>query len=183
MKLPKITKRSVVVASAIVALTFSGGVAVFAFSQAPEPPHAVTESKSKAEEVKKEEKSATSDQTPSEVQATGQTDQPTTVSAGNRPGVHSSRDTETRRPVAQSQPASPAPAPTPAPAPSPTPAPQQGAHIPFTNKPVTPGDPESYVGTVGQCPFYEMAGEKGCVPPAGYTCNSDWTHCTIEKSN
>lgn len=177
MKLPKITKRSVVVASAIVAVAFSGGVAVFAFHQAPEQPHAATESKSKAEEVKKEEKSDTSDQTPSEVQTTGQTDQSAAVPAGNRPSVHSSRDTETRRPVAQPQPASPAPAP------SPTPAPQQGAHIPFTDKPVTPGDPESYVGTVGQCPFYEMAGEKGCVPPAGYTCNSDWTHCTIEKSN
>lgn len=181
MKLPKITKRSVVIASAIVAVTFSGGVAVFAFSQAPEPSRAVTESKPKAEEVKKEEKSDTSDQTPSEVQTTGQTDQSAAIPAGNRPGVHSGRDTETRRPVAQPQPASPAPAP--APVPSPAPAPQQGAHIPFTNKPVTPGDPESYAGTVGQCPFYEMAGEKGCVPPAGYTCNSDWTHCTIEKSN
>lgn len=181
MKLPKITKRSVLIASAIVAVTFSGGVAVFAFSQAPEPPHAATEVKTDAKKEKKEEKSATSDQTPSEVQTTGQADQPATVSAGSRPSVHSSRDTETRRPVAQPQPASPAPAPVPAP--SPAPAPQQGAHIPFTNKPVTPGDPESYAGTVGQCPFYEMAGEKGCVPPAGYTCNSDWTHCTIEKSN
>lgn len=181
MKLPKITKRSVLIASAIVAVTFSGGVAVFAFSQAPEQPHAATEVKTDAKKAKKEEKSATSDQTPSEVQATGQTDQSAAVSAGNRPSMHSSRNTEARRPVAQPQPASPAPAP--APAPSPAPAPQQGAHIPFTNKPVTPGDPESYVGTVGQCPFYEMAGEKGCVPPAGYTCNSDWTHCTIEKSN
>lgn len=181
MKLPKITKRSIVVASAIVAVTFSGGVAVFAFSQAPEPPHAVTEVKTNTKEAKKEEKSDTSDQTPSEVQTTGQTDQSAAIPAGNRPGVHSDRDTETRRPVAQPQPASPAP--VPAPVPSPAPAPQQGAHIPFTDKPVTPGNPESYVGTVGQCPFYEMAGEKGCVPPAGYTCNSDWTHCTIEKSN
>lgn len=179
MKLPKITKRSIVVASVIVAVTFSGGVAVFAFSQAPEPPRAATESKPKTEEVKKEEKSATSGQTPSEVQTTGQADQSAAIPAGNRPGMHSGRGAETRRPVAQPQPASPAPAPaTPA-----APAPQQGAHIPFTDKPVTPGNPESYVGTVGQCPFYEMAGEKGCVPPAGYTCNSDWTHCTIEKSN
>ena len=181
MKLPKITKRSIVVASAIVAVTFSGGVAVFAFSQAPEPPHAATEVKTNTKEAKKEEKSDTSDQTPSEVQTTGQTDQSAAIPTGNRPGVHSGRGTETRRPVAQPQPDSPAPAPTPAP--SPAPALQQGAHIPFTNKPVTPGNPESYVGTVGQCPFYEMAGEKGCVPPAGYTCNSDWTHCTIEKSN
>nr|DAV72698.1 MAG TPA: hypothetical protein [Caudoviricetes sp.] len=179
MKLPKITKRSIVVASAIVAVTFSGGVAVFAFSQAPEPPHAVTEVKTNTKEAKKEEKSDTSDQTPSEVQTTGQTDQSAAIPVGDRPDVHSSRNTEARRPVAQPQPASPAPAP----APSPAPAPQQGTHIPFTNKPVTPGDPESYAGTVGQCPFYEMAGEKGCVPPAGYTCNSDWTHCTIEKSN
>lgn len=181
MKLPKITKRSIVVASAIVAVTFSGGVAVFAFSQAPEPPRAVPEVKTNTKEAKKEEKSDTSDQTPSEVQTTGQTDQSAAIPVGNRPGVHSGRGAETRRPVAQPQPASPAPAP--APAPSPAPAPQQGAHIPFTNKPVTPGNPESYAGTVGQCPFYEMAGEKGCVPPAGYTCNSDWTHCTIEKSN
>ena len=181
MKLPKITKRSVVIVSAIVAVTFSGGVAVFAFSQAPEPPRAVTEVKTNAKETKKEETSDTSDQTPSEVQTTGQADQSAAIPASNRPGVHSGRGAETRRPVAQPQPASPAP--TPAPAPSPAPAPQQGAHIPFTNKPVTPGNPESYAGTVGQCPFYEMAGEKGCVPPAGYTCNSDWTHCTIEKSN
>lgn len=181
MKLPKITKRSVVIASAIVAVTFSGGVAVFAFSQAPEPPRTATEVKTNTKEVKKEEKSVTADQTPSEVQTTGQADQSAAVSAGNRPSMHSSRGAETRRPVAQPQPASPAPAP--APVPSPAPAPQQGAHIPFTNKPVTPGNPESYAGTVGQCPFYEIAGEKGCVPPAGYTCNSDWTHCTIEKSN
>ena len=104
MKLPKITKRSVVVASAIVAVTFSGGVAVFAFHQAPEQPHAATEVKTDAKKAKKEEKSATSGQTPSEVQATGQTDQSAAIPASNRPGVHSGRDTETRRPVAQPQP-------------------------------------------------------------------------------
>ena len=31
---------------------------------------------------------------------------------------------------------------------------ESGGHIPFTNEPVTPGDSQSYVGTVGQCPFY-----------------------------
>ena len=40
---------------------------------------------------------------------------------------------------------------------------QQGAHIPFTNDPVTPGDPESYKDTVGQCPFYEMGDRKSVV--------------------
>lgn len=55
---------------------------------------------------------------------------------------------------------------------------QEGGHIPFTSQPVTPGNPESYVNTVGQCPFYEMAGEKGCMPPAGITCNADWSICT-----
>ena len=55
--------------------------------------------------------------------------------------------------------------------------PQDGGHIPFTNEPVTPGDPASYVDTVGQCPFYEMAGPKGCTPPADIICNEDWTVC------
>ena len=49
--------------------------------------------------------------------------------------------------------------------------------IPFTNKPVTPGDPESYIGTYGQCPFYENAGEKGCYPPSDIVCNADWSVC------
>lgn len=57
------------------------------------------------------------------------------------------------------------------------------AHIPFTNKPVTAGDPESYVGTVGQCPFYEMAGEKGCVPPPDIECNADWSECHLKGEN
>jgi len=57
-------------------------------------------------------------------------------------------------------------------------APQnEGGHIPFTQKEVTPGVPESYIGTVGQCPFYEMAGEKGCYPPSDITCNADWSVC------
>lgn len=58
--------------------------------------------------------------------------------------------------------------------------PQDGGHIPFTNEQVTPGVPESYVGTVGQCPFYEMAGEKGCVPPSDIECNADWSVCTYK---
>lgn len=49
--------------------------------------------------------------------------------------------------------------------------------IPFTNKPVTAGDPESYVDTYGQCPFYENAGPKGCVPPPDIQCNEDWSKC------
>lgn len=53
----------------------------------------------------------------------------------------------------------------------------ESAHAPFTNNPVTPGDPASYVGTVGQCPFYEMAGDKGCVPPPDIECNADWSVC------
>lgn len=56
--------------------------------------------------------------------------------------------------------------------------PLDGGHVPFTSKPVTPGDPSSYVDTVGQCPFYEMAGEKGCVPPPDVECNADWSVCT-----
>lgn len=54
---------------------------------------------------------------------------------------------------------------------------ETGGHVPFTNETVTPGDPESYIGTVGQCPFYEMAGEKGCYPPANLECNADWSVC------
>lgn len=53
----------------------------------------------------------------------------------------------------------------------------QPERIPFTNKDVTPGDPESYIGTYGQCPFYENAGEKGCYPPSDIECNADWSVC------
>lgn len=78
-------------------------------------------------------------------------------------------------------------APKPAPvqtAPQPTSEPQPAKtepmeRIPYTNKPVTPGDPESYVGTVGQCPFYEIAGPKGCVVPPNIECNDDWTVCRL----
>lgn len=55
---------------------------------------------------------------------------------------------------------------------------EQGGHVPFTNQPVTPGDSASYVDTVGQCPFYEMAGAKGCTPPSNLQCNADWSVCT-----
>lgn len=75
------------------------------------------------------------------------------------------------------QPSQPAAQPA---APQPT---EQGAHIPFTSKPVTAGDPESYVGTVGQCPFYEMAGEKGCMPPPDIECNADWSICKLKETN
>lgn len=54
---------------------------------------------------------------------------------------------------------------------------EPGGHVPFTNKPVTPGEPESYIDTVGQCPFYEMVGPKGCYPPSNIICNDDWTVC------
>ena len=49
--------------------------------------------------------------------------------------------------------------------------------IPCTHKPVTAGDPESYVDTYGQCPFYENAGPKGCFPPPDVECNADWSKC------
>lgn len=55
---------------------------------------------------------------------------------------------------------------------------QEMERIPFTNKPVEAGNPESYVGTYGQCPFYENAMEgKGCVPPPDIECNEDWSKC------
>lgn len=77
------------------------------------------------------------------------------------------------QPNGKGEPATPAtPAKPAAPAKQP-----QGGHIACTNKPVTPGDPLSYVGTVCQCPFYEMAGEKGCTPPPDITCNADWSNC------
>lgn len=59
----------------------------------------------------------------------------------------------------------------------------EAERIPFTNKPVTPGDPESYIGTYGQCPFYENAGEKGCYPPSDITCNADWSYCEPKKES
>lgn len=55
--------------------------------------------------------------------------------------------------------------------------------IPFTNKPVVAGDPESYIGTYGQCPFYENAMEKGCYPPSDITCNADWSKCELKKES
>jgi hypothetical protein len=81
------------------------------------------------------------------------------------------------------QPSKPAPAPQAAQQAPAAPAPvakEQGGHVPFTNDPVTAGDPESYIGTVGQCPFYEMAGEKGCFPPADIECNADWSVCKLK---
>lgn len=60
---------------------------------------------------------------------------------------------------------------------------QQMERIPFTAKPVTPGNPESYQGTYGQCPFYENAGEKGCFPPPDLTCNADWSYCESTTKN
>lgn len=60
---------------------------------------------------------------------------------------------------------------------------QQPERIPFTQKEVTPGDPESYLGTYGQCPFYENAMEgKGCVPPPDIECNADWSECHLKES-
>jgi len=60
---------------------------------------------------------------------------------------------------------------------------QQMERIPFTNKEVTPGDPESYQGTYGQCPFYENAMEgKGCIPPPDIECNADWSECHLKES-
>lgn len=56
----------------------------------------------------------------------------------------------------------------------------QMERIPFTNKPVEAGNPESYIDTYGQCPFYENAGPKGCVPPPDIECNADWSVCTYK---
>lgn len=50
----------------------------------------------------------------------------------------------------------------------------------YTNKSVVPGDPLSYVGTYGQCPFYEDAGVKGCWPPKDIECNANWSVCTYK---
>lgn len=61
---------------------------------------------------------------------------------------------------------------------------QQMERIPFTNKEVTPGDPQSYDGTYGQCPFYENAmGGKGCQVPSDLTCNADWSYCEPKTLN
>lgn len=57
---------------------------------------------------------------------------------------------------------------------------QEMERIPFTNKPVEAGNPESYVDTYGQCPFYENAGPKGCFPPPDIECNADWSVCTYK---
>lgn len=55
---------------------------------------------------------------------------------------------------------------------------QEMERIPFTSNRVQAGNPESYVGTYGQCPFYENAMEgKGCVPPPDIECNADWSVC------
>ena len=76
-------------------------------------------------------------------------------------------------PVANPQPVV---APQPQPALEPEKA-QEMERIPFTSKPVEPGNPESYVDTYGQCPFYENAGANGCTPPPDIKCNADWSVC------
>lgn len=65
----------------------------------------------------------------------------------------------------------------PRPAPAPQPKQEEPKRMEFTDKPVQPGNPESYSNTYGQCPFYENAGEKGCVPPPNVKCNADWSKC------
>ena len=79
------------------------------------------------------------------------------------------------RPQPNQEPSAPRPAPAPAPAPQPKP--EEPKRMEFTDKPVQPGNPESYRNTYGQCPFYENAGEKGCVPPPNVKCNADWSKC------
>lgn len=91
-----------------------------------------------------------------------------------QPAAQEAVENEASEPVQATDPVS---TPT-APADTAAPQPQQGGHVPFTQDPVTPGDPQSYVDTVGQCPFYEMAGPKGCSPPPDIECNADWSICT-----
>lgn len=136
--------------------------------------------KSKPKKVESEDKSVKSDDNPSTNNSNiaDGVDSVQTIT-GSSASVAPVRKTQT---VTKPQPAAPAPTPAPAPAPKPAETPKKdGGHIPFTNKPVTPGNPESYIGTVGQCPFYEMAGEKGCYPPANIECNADWTVCKEKK--
>lgn len=65
--------------------------------------------------------------------------------------------------------------------PRPAQAASDGGADTHTNLPVTPGDPQSYVGTVGQCPFYERVdGPKGCTPPENVVCNADWSKCATK---
>ena len=97
----------------------------------------------------------------------------TVVTPTSQPTAQEAVENEASGPVQATDPVS---TPT-APADTAAPAKQEGGHIPFTNQPVTPGDPESYVDTVGQCPFYEMAGPKGCTPPPDIECNADWSVC------
>lgn len=97
----------------------------------------------------------------------------TTVEPTSQPAAQEAVENEASEPSSAVDPVS---TPT-APADTAAPAKQEGGHIPFTNEPVTPGDPESYVDTVGQCPFYEMAGPKGCTPPPDIECNADWSVC------
>lgn len=52
--------------------------------------------------------------------------------------------------------------------------------VTYTLKAVVPGDPLSYVGTYGQCPFYEDASVKGCWPPKDIECNANWSVCTYK---
>lgn len=63
-----------------------------------------------------------------------------------------------------------------------SPVQQESAHIPFTQAPVVAGQPETYVDTVGQCPFYEIVNEKGCTPPPDIECNADWSVCTRKEN-
>lgn len=83
------------------------------------------------------------------------------------------------RPQSTPKPSAPRPAPAPTPAPAPQPKHEEMKRMEFTDKPVQPGNPDGYRNTYGQCPFYENAGEKGCVPPPNVKCNADWSKCEL----
>jgi hypothetical protein len=159
MNLLQLTQRQVLIISAITVIAgIAGMVSIYAYAAGSPASKHIYEANTAADTVYERPAPV------NEVQAENKpADTP-------KPGNSNTAPVVTQKP-AQAAPAQPGKA-----------EPQGGGHIPFTNLPVTPGDPQSYIDTVGQCPFYEMAGPKGCYPPSDIVCNADWTVCEPVKA-
>lgn len=159
MNLLELTKKQVLIISAVTVVAgLAGMVSLYAYAAG----NPAIDYKYKATQTADVEYNGLPSTAVSETQAEDKPQE-------SQPPVETTSRPTTPKQTAQAAPAQPA-------APEKT-EPLNGGHIPFTNLPVIPGDPLSYVGTVGQCPFYEMAGDKGCYPPSDIICNADWTIC------
>ena len=130
MMLVKSLKFKIVALSVVAAVML--GVSVYAYAQAFSEVRDVTEAQKTTENQTKTPESA-------------EKSQESAILEENTAPEPAYSPTTTSQPIKQSvtQETTPQPVKT---------EPLDGGHVPFTNKPVTPGDPSSYVDTVGQCP-------------------------------